>query len=779
VTHGSARKVGTARARPHAHAAAGAAIGALVGLSAAGAQTLDLTPADRPSLGPRSVLVIETVPLGNEAVQIEAAIAQTATEAGLARALAQDARVEWRRLAAMLGSMGERNDAAAVLALTAARATLDADRLFERAAEAAEAAAGGDAERRAVERGVPVVRGDIAARLASAQSAERLRRFINTAAVARQRHRAGDTEAALETARRAFGFLGDLAAELTPEGEPRSPVLLAPPDIQRVRTLSAALRGKIDDDTLDYIDVLAAMVRDIGQFPERNRLAHKRIEDMESALELDGLVRSTRWVGRRQLLHLRAAFRGAVLATEHEAEGAAAEPRKPGAAFERIALLAQTARVIRLVEDVRRERTNTADAGELLRELLDALAAGLSAGEPPERFSETLDVLELVFEDIRERLRFVELREVDRDLRGAWRVVDERSREAERRAMTALAEVVAQRPPLVGPAGVSLVATLDERVDDQRRLLRAAELATELRDSENEAERAVGDRLRLIMRAASEASKDEMGGVAAMDDALGELRTFVAHFDGLPAEEKARALRGLSDDAFARAIQPGNPRGVPGELRRELARAIERDRAAWLEAFADIERPARRAPAVERLRAHKRVLDLLQSRLVLTAPGAAERLTSLAAVELEPGELASLLRSSGAALTRAAVHASRGEATEAMRALDAASRAEAPIDAFAAAVRALPALPSAGEDDDERSLADVLDELSGDATGVPRRAGVDDDELTRSLARLSRWTAERAAVARSVDPDPLGEIDAYLQRESEALLDLLGVEGGR
>lgn len=714
------------------------------------AQALDLSPAQRPSLGARSIVLIETAPLSAAAAGLQAAVGETDTDS-IAERAALEGTIAWRQLSAALGAASINRDDVGVMALTAARTTRASDRMFDSLASLR------DANPRSV-------RGLLAAMLI-----EDTHRFVAGARAAEQQLRAGEETTGITSARNAYMHLTRLAS-YHDRGTTTSPALgsTAPPDTDRLRALLIANREELDADTATATIRLIDLVETLAHMPGRSAEAARYAAILEAALELDGLVRSTRWVGRRQLVHLQQAWRAAVLRTEAASGHDTPDMRTPGAAFARLGVLADTARVIHLVEDVRRERTDTADAGEVLRRLLDGLAVGLTSGHDPAAYRETLRLLELVFGDVRARLQLVDPGDVDRDLRPAWHALDEESREAERRAMTELAAVLAQNPPMVGPAGVSLVATLDERVSDQQRLVQVAELSALMRRSSDDRVAAVGEQLRRFMVRASKASKDKAGGRAAMDDALQSLQLFVDQNERLPGPEQVRRLRAMTDRMFAAAARPGNPRGVRAGTRETLARAIERDRREWLEGWSSPDLSARRDSSAARLTQLGRAVERLHIRATLLHPDASQQLAALAPIELTRDELASLLRSGGPTLSQAITAASRGEYRQAAALLDEAEREDIALDAFVAALRSGPAHTSG-----RRAISGVITELAGSAVAFRVRPGVDPTEVAATLAVVSRWSAERAAVARSVDQRPLVEIDTHLRREAEHAVELL------
>lgn len=765
-------------------------------------QTLDLSAPERPELGVRSI--IERARRGlMEAIQARA-------EAEAERADAADAEATT--------SPGER--AAEAARLWDGLALL----LLERAASADDAVAG---ELAAVV-GLTMVRGREAAGRAFAAAEEqlsddrdaaagvtrglrrlRVERFVVQANALRRSAAAdGELDAAW------YAELGEAAEEVADlieatdgsggwrETGDEHEKSTSDDEVEALLSEAGAFIDKLGEWEIEaaaaerarrYVDVLEAAASFDVAWREP---ASERARRLRQALELPSVVRTTRWAGRSDVERARAMVGDAL------GEGGGF-----GGVHERLTLLARTAALVGGVERLRRERVDTAGGEAVSRAVLrrvsqattrwaEATAAGderesKRSGERRAAERELADLggalayAERVVGLMEARRAAPELAEVDDVLRPVWRVLEEATRDAENRAFGELGSVMEQRPPTVGPAGVSLLASLRDRVERLELLAPTAERARALRRSDDAAEAAAGERLWSLLLRAGDAAGDRER-LAAFDESLAEARAFVRTLRRIEALERDAAWQREDGRSVAEQFGRVTLAGPSSQVDARLRAATERTRDDWLRGWASAGGEGGAAGAEQRTRATLRLDALERVSALLTLRHAVDTRASTTAahpaVSLGMPEVEHALQAASLPLLTAAGALGAEDLDRALGALERAEEQAAVLRALRVAGEEVKRLGWRGTTSEERgaseramTLADVrglalLSAVVGDAAlGLDDAGGAELLRRWREVAAVSRWTAERAAVARSIDPTPLGEVEAYLVELAEGL----------
>jgi hypothetical protein len=530
--------------------------------------------------------------------------------------------------------------------------------------------------------------------------------------------------------------------------------------------------------------------------------------DLERALGLPGLVRTTRWVRRRDIDTSREAISGSLAAAPFGAAATQdddfAGERSVHGAANRFSLLSRVVTVIDGVERLRRERINTDGGERATRSLLAATARMLNARDAAstgdlKTLARSTRVAERVVRLMTKRRELPELGDVDPALKPVWRVLEDEARTAEQRVLAELSDVLAADPPLIGPAGVSLVSSLADRITRLEALLRAAELARMLRAADDDAEADAGDRLWMLLQRAGDAASDPEER-ATMDEALAEARAFVGTYTRFEALRAGAPWLGEGGAAIAQQFPRVTPFGRAAQLdERLLARTIAargRYMRAWANAARSDDRPRtfeRRAESELALDALERVAQLLDARALIDHSRA--RIVLHPAIDLTDAEFEHLLQAAGSPMLNAAAQLGGGNIDRARNVLARLEREAAPLRVLAAVARdgrsrlngtARFLTPLEAELESERRGNRHRDPYANSLRSAASLTVADElatldmlheseglNERWAALAAVSRWVSERAAVARSIDPSPLNAIDAYLIEQAERALAVL------
>ncbi len=722
------------------------AIGLMV-WGGAGAQTLDLSVAERPELGERSVLAIALAALPGEAEYMDGARGAEAEARRALRSLTVAALEDARAL-------GAEGDALAVAALALSDERAAIGRRFARLGAALERGAAPGATPR--ERLLAAGAWDRLTGFAVSAAALVGERPIDVAGVAGVFRRLSGP-AYSDVAGGELGRIDDMlaSARRALDGPGEGEEALAMLDASSV---SAYER---------LIDVAALMSRMPGEEARAARLA----EDLDTALEIGPLIRRTRWASRRDLLAAGRALSAAVVRRAASGEDGLSRPsaRPLNEAIERVHRVGRVAELIGLVEAVRADRMDSRGAGEVVGSLVSRMADLHATDAATDELDAVMDTLERVLRSMLERRDLPELRDVPRELRPVWRVLDEEARSVEVRVMRGLGRVLAQPEPMVGPEGVSLVASLSARVDRLEVLSRLPGLARSLRADGTSASIAAGNRLMRLLDEAADLSNDDDGSSAmalALDRALWFGTQYEALFAASPAE---MALRAAADGdrkslrAVGFAIAPGAPRSVDARTLNGFLARLSTDREEWLLAWGEsrdgvavesgVGRPGSNEPQPsgergpgrvqrDRLAAAQRVLVTIGERidLVEALDAMPEDAVAGQGVWVGEDEVGAALELGAAAARRAIDAIARGDAGAAESALDRA----------------------AGELGVARRLATMLaNEPPRDVTAWLSRMS-EEGEATSRRAEIARWLWELESVSGSIDPGPRDAVAEYL-----------------